>query len=403
MDESGNTTQHTMEHYMNQDISIQILVDSIENVPSKYCKNVFVAFQWMNNAEEYVSKPQEDTNVTHKIRFCTKITTKVTPELIEYCRVNPIEFEVYGNAPLGCATNQDAILETRSSSLSLPPIVEANTAKKKKKKKKTTIEELDRKVRDQAEEIKIQEKTLMENTQELESTLDEVKRLQSALHAESEVRRQRENQLESMQRQNEILREKIKQQMLSKQANSVREQANKVQVAPIKVHTSTSPKSKKTTNKKSTDIESSITEQVDIVKSKTSEPPRIKPITSLDQNVQSLKASQSNIVQSPGRKKTSKSPKKASNAANENLPIRESSISQKDNSNTNDNENSKKRAAMKKSNTEAMQRSKSVSMDKKNKPLGDTQAQTERQLHDTSGDVVVKTSQKDLSGKCILC
>ena len=194
---------------------LEITIQMIENIPSKLCKDVFLAFKWNDLPDTYISQVSQQTSIKHKMGFKTKIEARIDEQLLFYLENSAMDFQVYGNTPSSCSTlAPEQVLSRAAESTRDLEGEDEEDSKLKRKRKKEEILKLEKTVESQKEQLVLQENTLMENTEELESSLHQVQELTDTLDGERKRRLELEKQVKRMNRQNEILKEKIKKSAL---------------------------------------------------------------------------------------------------------------------------------------------------------------------------------------------
>lgn len=220
-----------------ESLEIKIVVQSIDALPAKYCKDVRVGFRWLEDDQVYVSKPCETATINPTLDFHTTLVEVLSPEVLNHLAHSPLEIEVFGTAPGHASSiqpSEDKLATQQQQEKDKRE--EAHVAKKSRKmstlSQKTLeqkqqnqtpiyeeepsaqIETLERQIAAQREELELQENTLIENTLELETSLHEVDHLQHQLKVETNSALALNQQLKKMTKQNEILRLKLKEQAL---------------------------------------------------------------------------------------------------------------------------------------------------------------------------------------------
>ena len=204
--------------FIGKEGNISLYIPSLQNVPSKLCKDVFVALQWMQDPM-CISAVSVATSVHPVLEYRLSFPFTVSHELVQYLSSFPLEIQVYGMTPTTVISSSTEV--KRASIGVLPPIEEIRKGKKSDKKhhkirrSKSTksVDDftlLTKTVVDQKETISIQENALMENTQELEHSLYDIGVLKDQLEKASFASKGLIEQVMSLSRQNDILKEKIK-------------------------------------------------------------------------------------------------------------------------------------------------------------------------------------------------
>ena len=200
-----------LNQYIGHELHLTVHIVAVEDIPSKLCKNVFVAFKWLDLPDNFISPVSEQTTVNHKFQYHTTVVSRIDEELLEYLERTPLEFEVYGNTPSSCSNfaPEQVLLRAAEPVKQLEEEDEEDSKAKRKRRKKELVK-LQQQLEKQTEQLAIQENTLAENTQELEQSLHQVDQLTKVLEAERRKSRQLETNLKKMTRQNDILKDKIK-------------------------------------------------------------------------------------------------------------------------------------------------------------------------------------------------
>ncbi|KAG3115074.1 Kinesin-related protein 1 [Phytophthora idaei] len=229
----------TLTSFIGSNLRINIFVESLRGIPGKLCKNAYVSFKWSANAqgheepEEHKSEPTSSPSVDPQLDFNVVIEQVVTLELVEFLQNSPLELRVYGIVPssnLNKVASHAVDLKNTKSSADLyvgdgsvqfynADANGRNTLLNKKKsmrrrKGKAMDDENSDILQQYREQLAVQEKTLAENTLELEHKTQEVITLQQYLEFERTQNTDLRCALESLERTNKLLKAKLEEQIL---------------------------------------------------------------------------------------------------------------------------------------------------------------------------------------------
>ncbi|KAK1930629.1 Kinesin-like protein KIF1A [Phytophthora citrophthora] len=228
----------TLSSFLGSNLRLNIFVESLRGIPGKLCKDAYVSFEW--NGEEPVehkSEPTSSPSVDPQLNFQVVVEQVITHELVEFFQNSPLEFSVFGIVPssnLNKVASHAVDLKNTSSTAELfdgdgsvqfynADAFGRNTLLKKKsmrrrKGKAMEEENSDAMLQQYQEQLTVQEKTLAENTLELEHKSQEVVALQQYLESERTQNADLRVALESLERTNKLLKAKLEQQILKESA-----------------------------------------------------------------------------------------------------------------------------------------------------------------------------------------
>ncbi|KAG1707326.1 hypothetical protein DVH05_026518 [Phytophthora capsici] len=225
----------TLSSFIGSNLRLNIFVESLRGIPGKLCKDAYVSFEW--NGEETIehkSEPTSSPSVDPQLDFQVVVEQLITHELVEFLQNSPLEFSVFGIVPssnLNKVASHAVDLKSTSSTAELldgdgsvqfynADAFGRNTLLKKKsmRRRKGKVKEdenLDATLQQYQEQLAVQEKTLAENTLELEHKSQEVVTLQQYLEFEQTQNADLRVALESLERTNKLLKAKLEQQILN--------------------------------------------------------------------------------------------------------------------------------------------------------------------------------------------
>ncbi|KAG7401813.1 hypothetical protein PHYBOEH_010276 [Phytophthora boehmeriae] len=251
----GTLVLPTLSDFLGSNLRLNIFVDSLRGIPGKLCKDAYVSFAWRYGDEEllepveYKSIPTASPSVDPRIDFNVVIEQAITPELVAFLQNSPLELCVYGIVP---SSNLNKVASRAVVGLKgAPSMAELldgdgsvqfynadangrNTLLSKKKsmrrrKGKTMDEEdTDTLLQQCREQLTVQEKTLAENTMELEQKTQEVSYLQQYLEFERAQNIDLRSAFENLERTNRLLKTKLEQQILKENVDIVAVDTNHV-------------------------------------------------------------------------------------------------------------------------------------------------------------------------------
>lgn len=230
----------TLADFLGSNLRVNILVDRLRGIPGKLCKDVHVVIKWIGGAEEeYTSPPAASPTVDPQIDFSILIERTITPDLIAYVTSFPLEFSVYGIVPSSNLNsvaaqavdiNNDMQSNSFRDELDDPNNsvtffdVDAHGKNKIMRKKKSMRRRNGKLLSDEEDattllekcqdQLAVQGRLLVENTQELEHKTHEVNHLQHKLTLEMAEKERLHDTLESLVRTNKLLQTKLEQQIL---------------------------------------------------------------------------------------------------------------------------------------------------------------------------------------------
>ncbi|EEY59673.1 kinesin-like protein [Phytophthora infestans T30-4] len=220
----------TLTNFIGSNMRINIFVESLRGIPGKLCKNAYVSFKWSGNtqehedAAEHKSEPISSPSVNPKLDFNVVIEQIVTPELVEFLQNSPLEFYIFGIVPssnLNKVASHAVDLKTTTSSADLSygdgsiqfynadangrnTLLNKKKSMRRRKGQMMEDENSDTTLQQYREQLAVQEKTLAENTLELENKTQEVITLQQYLEFERTQNTDLRCALESLERMNKL-------------------------------------------------------------------------------------------------------------------------------------------------------------------------------------------------------
>ncbi|ETL29906.1 hypothetical protein L916_17014 [Phytophthora nicotianae] len=229
----------TLTNFIGSNLRVNIFVESLRGIPGKLCKDAYVSFKWSGNTQEheepveYKSEPTASPSVDPNLEFNVVIERVITPELVEFLQNSPLEFHVYGIVPssnLNKVASHAVDLKNTKSSADLygdgsiqffnadangrNTLLSKKKSMRRRKIQAMEDENSDAILQQYREQLAVQEKTLSENTLELESKTQEAITLQQYLEFERTQNTDLRCALESLERTNKLLRAKLEEQIL---------------------------------------------------------------------------------------------------------------------------------------------------------------------------------------------
>jgi len=231
----------TLSSFVGSNLRLNIVVECLRGIPGKLCKDAHVSFQWSGNNEnqiesvEHKSEPTSSPSVDPQLDFHVVVEQAITPELVAFLQNSPLEFSVYGIVPssnLNKVASHAVDLKNTASTAELldgdgsvkfydadkngrNALLSKKKSMRRRKGRNMEDENLDTMVQQYREQLAVQEKTLMENTLELEHKTQEVVTLQQYLDFERAQNTDFRCALESLERTNKLLKAKLEQQILT--------------------------------------------------------------------------------------------------------------------------------------------------------------------------------------------
>ncbi|TMW66411.1 hypothetical protein Poli38472_004176 [Pythium oligandrum] len=235
----------TLDDFLGSNIRLNVYIELLRGIPGKLCKDTYVKLRWVDE-NVFTSPPATSCSIDPKIDFNVVIEKPVTPELITYIQSRPVEIEAYGIVPSSNLNKiASRVLEINSSSQDEESLGSSsvaffdvdssgkNTLNKKKSVRRRAGQMFDDSENDAPtlekfkQQLTLQEKTLAENTQELEQKAWEVTKLQEQLESTSDERDRLRDALEEMARTNKLLQAKIEQQIMKESVVKILEERRK--------------------------------------------------------------------------------------------------------------------------------------------------------------------------------
>ncbi|RLN48789.1 hypothetical protein BBJ28_00008796 [Nothophytophthora sp. Chile5] len=230
----------TLADFLGQNLRINIFVERLRGIPGKLCKDAYVSYRWGGGdgqeeaAEEHVSVPTSSPSVDPQLDFNVVIEQVITTELVAYMTNVPLEFHIYGIVPssnLNKVASRAVDLKGASSRADLfdgdgsvqffdadnngrNTLLSKKKSMRRRKGKMASDEDAAALLEQCKEQLAVQEKTLAENTQELEHRTHEVTHLQQDLDSERSRNTDLRCSLENLERTNKLLKAKLEQQIL---------------------------------------------------------------------------------------------------------------------------------------------------------------------------------------------
>ncbi|RLN91110.1 hypothetical protein BBJ28_00006071 [Nothophytophthora sp. Chile5] len=230
----------TLIDFLGQNLRVNIFVERLRGIPGKLCKDAYVSYRWSSDdgqkgeAEEHTSVPTSSPSVDPQLDFNVVIERVITAELVAYMKDVPLEFHIYGIVPssnLNKVASRAVDLKGASSRADLfdgdgsvqffnaddngrNTLLSKKKSMRRRKGKMASDEDTAALLEQCKEQLAVQEKTLAENTQELEHKTHEVSHLQHDLDAERSRNTDLRCSLESLERTNQLLKAKLEQQIL---------------------------------------------------------------------------------------------------------------------------------------------------------------------------------------------
>ncbi|KAG7390576.1 hypothetical protein PHYPSEUDO_007516 [Phytophthora pseudosyringae] len=234
----------TLTSFIGSNLRLNIVVESLRGIPGKLCKDAYVSFKWRANDEEqqepveHKSEPTSSPSIDPRLDFHVVVEQAITPELVAYLQYSPLEFSVYGIVPssnLNKVASHAVDLKSTSSTAELfggdgsvqfynadangrNTLLSKKRSMRRRKGKATEDESSDTALQQYQEQLAVQEKTLAENTLELELKTQEAVTLQQYLEFERTQNTDLRCALESLERTNKLLTAKLEQQILQETA-----------------------------------------------------------------------------------------------------------------------------------------------------------------------------------------
>ncbi|POM66912.1 Kinesin-like protein [Phytophthora palmivora] len=224
----------TLATFIGSNLRLNIFIESLHGIPGKLCKNAYVSFKWSANSEEQLepvehkSAPTSSPSVDPQLNFNVVVEQAITPELVAFLQNSPLEFCVFGIVPssnLNKVASRAVDLKSTSSTAELlygdgsvqfynadenghNTLLSKKKSMRRRKGKAMDDESSDATLQQYREQLAVQEKTLAENTLELENKTQEVIMLEQYLEFERTQNTDLRSALESLERTNKLERPK---------------------------------------------------------------------------------------------------------------------------------------------------------------------------------------------------
>ncbi|GMF42995.1 unnamed protein product [Phytophthora fragariaefolia] len=236
----GSLKLPTLNDFIGSNLRINIFIEGLRGIPGKLCKDAYVCFIWSGNNNdqdgsiEHRSTPTSSPSVDPQLEFHVMIEQPITPELVEFLQSEPLEFSVFGIVPssnLNKVASHAVDLKNTSSTADLldgdgsvqffnadangrNTLLSKKKSMRRRKGKAIDDDDMEITLQQYKEQLTVEEKTLAENTLELEHKTQEVISLQQYLDFERAQNADLRHVLESLERTNKLLKAKLEQQIL---------------------------------------------------------------------------------------------------------------------------------------------------------------------------------------------
>ncbi|OWZ20611.1 Kinesin [Phytophthora megakarya] len=240
----GTLVLPTLSSFIGSNLRLNIFIESLRGIPGKLCKDAYVSFKWKGNNEEqqepveHKSEPTSSPSVDPQLNFNVVVEHIITPELVVFLQNWALEFCVYGIVPssnLNKVASRAVNLKNTSSTAELlygdgsvqfynadengrNTLLSKKKSIRRRKGKAMEDESLDTTLQQYREQLAVQEKTLADNTLELENKTQEVITLEQYLEFERTQNTDLRDALESLERTNKLLMARLEQQILNESA-----------------------------------------------------------------------------------------------------------------------------------------------------------------------------------------
>lgn len=234
----------TLADFVGANLRVSVCVERLRGVPGKLCKDVYVVIKWgagEADEEEHTSPPSPSPTVDPQIDFTVVIERTITPELIAYIACSPLELAVHGIVP---SSNLNSVssqaIDVSSASRRQPgsarsdgddaggdtvAFFDVDAHGKNRLSRKQSVWRCNGQLLSEAEDaaalldqcreqLAVQGRLLVENTQELELKTDEVAQLQRKLFSDQLERDKLHDEMERLVRTNRLLQARLEQQIL---------------------------------------------------------------------------------------------------------------------------------------------------------------------------------------------